>query len=425
MLPSLKTFLLPLVAVAVAALAGCSAAIKPDATDATTGSVGREREGASGTAAKQVAAPRDASERQETPAKVALLLPITGSGQAEPVAIAMRQAAELAVVQMGKPNVQLLMKDDKGTPEGAKAAATEAIAEGAEVILGPLFAKSVAAATEVARASKVPVVAFSSDRQAAGNGAWLVSFMPEQEVHRIIGYAAGQGRKRMAALVPGDAYGRLVEKAFREAAGKSGVQVVALETYALTGNGLMTGVRALKDRLAEAAAGGNAVDALFLPVAAEQLPQLANLIPHIGLDAQAVKILGAGGWEAADFANLPVFHGAWHAGADPRGWRDFSERFGKTYGLLPPRIAALADDAVALVGALSAMPKGERFTAETLTRPNGFMGVDGQFKLLRDGTSERSLAVLEVGRSGPTVLEGAAASGMQSDRYSGLAPRVN
>ncbi len=409
------------VAAITCGLAACTAAVKPEGAGGATGSLAQDR-----TAASIPGTPADGADRQRTLAKVALLLPLSGSGQAEPVAMAMRQAAELALFQAGGAAIQLVVKDDKGTPDGAKVAATEAIQEGAEVILGPLFAKSVTAAADVARVAKVPVVAFSSDRQAAGRGAWLLSFLPEQEVHRIIGYAAGQGKKRMASLVPGDAYGRLVEKAFREAAGKHGVQIVALETFQPGGNGLMTGVRALKDRLAEASAAGGGVDALFLPVAVEQLPQLSSLLPHMGLDLQAVQILGAGGWDAADFTNLPAFHGAWHAGSDPRGWREFAERFGKSYGLMPPRLAALGYDAVGVAASLASAPRGERYTPASLMRAGGFAGVDGQFRLLADGTSERSLAILEVGRNSPRVLEAASiGAGAVSARASASGSEVN
>ena len=44
-------------------------------------------------------------------------------------------------------------------------------------------------------------------------------------------------------------------------------------------------------------------------------------------------------------------------------------------------------------------------TATTLTRSSGFAGVDGLFRLLPDGTSERGLAILEVRAYGPQVIE--------------------
>jgi hypothetical protein len=54
---------------------------------------------------------------------------------------------------------------------------------------------------------------------------------------------------------------------------------------------------------------------------------------------------------------------------------------------------------------LSQNPPGQRYTESQLTRGSGFQGVDGLFRLLPNGTSERGLAILEVRASGPQVLQ--------------------
>ena len=37
---------------------------------------------------------------------------------------------------------------------------------------------------------------------------------------------------------------------------------------------------------------------------------------------------------------------------------------------------------------------GQRFSAEVLTNPSGFAGIDGLFRFRADGTNERGLAVM-------------------------------
>ena len=96
--------------------------------------------------------------------KVALLLPLTGNANAQPVAKAMKQAGELALFDFDKPNVQLIPKDTHGNPNGARQAAEEAVKEGAELIIGPLFANEVSAVAPIAQYADIPVLAFSSDR---------------------------------------------------------------------------------------------------------------------------------------------------------------------------------------------------------------------------------------------------------------------
>src|SRR5262249_4308484 len=152
-------------------------------------------------------------------------------GQPGVIGKSLKQAAELALFERDNPNIQLIVKDDKGTPEGAKAAAEDALKNGAVLVLGPVFAKSVAAVAPVARKAQVSVIAFSNDRQVAGGGVYLLSFQPAPEVERIVGYAASQGKRRYVALISQDTFGKTVEPVFRGAVARTGGTIVALETY--------------------------------------------------------------------------------------------------------------------------------------------------------------------------------------------------
>ena len=82
-----------------------------------------------------------------------------------------------------------------GTAQGAAAAAQAAISEGAELLLGPLYAAEVQAVAPVARQANVPVLAFSSDRKVAGNGVYLLSFLAGADVDRAVTFAASNGKR--------------------------------------------------------------------------------------------------------------------------------------------------------------------------------------------------------------------------------------
>ncbi|MEO1206301.1 MAG: hypothetical protein AAFV45_08210, partial [Pseudomonadota bacterium] len=114
-----------------------------------------------------------------------------------------------------------------------------------------------------------------------------------------------------------------------------------------------------------------------------------------------------GAWDYPNIGRDQVFVGGWYASPDPRGWRDFSERFARTFGQAPPRVATLAYDAVNVAIELSNAPKGQRFTRDRLMRPGGFRGVDGPVRFAADGTATRNLAILEVQRFGTTTIQSA------------------
>ncbi len=376
-------------------------------------------------APREAGAPAEAAPKPERRAstKVALLLPLTGPGQSALIADALKKAAELSISDNNAQHIQLMVRDDKGTPEGAQAAAADVVQGGAEIILGPLFARSVTTATPAARAANIPVVAFSNDRQVAGGGVHLLSFLASPEVHRVVGYAAQQGRKRWAALIPEDGYGKIVDVAFREAAQRSGARIVASETYQPEANRMLDAVKRLRDAVRALEEHGDPVDALFLPAGEDALAALMPQLRQAGFDFSRTKIIGTG---ALDFPNAgrdQALVGAWFAAPDPRGWKEFSERFGKTYGSAPPRIATLAYDAVTMTAALSSAPQGARYIPAQLTRSTGFAGIDGQFRLTSEGTVERPLAVLEVQAFGATVIDQAIPFAGASPLNAGLAVR--
>ena len=143
----------------------------------------------------------------------------------------MKNAAEMALAEFQNPNIQLLIKDDAGNPQGAQQATQQALDEGAEIILGPLFAASVPAAAQLTRTRGVSMIAFSTDSSVAGRGVYLLSFLPESDVNRIIEYSASTGKRSYAALLPENAYGNVVEASFKQVVARKGGRIAAFEKY--------------------------------------------------------------------------------------------------------------------------------------------------------------------------------------------------
>jgi ABC-type branched-subunit amino acid transport system substrate-binding protein len=328
--------------------------------------------------------------------KVGLVLPLSASGNAGVAAQSMKNAAEMALAEFQNPNIQLLIKDDAGSAQGAGQATQQALDEGAEIILGPLFAQSVPATATLTRARGVSVIAFSTDSSVAGRGVYLLSFLPESDVNRIIDYAAGTGKRSFAAMLPENAYGNVVEAAFKQAVTRKGGRVVAFEKYGAD--------RSNAARNIAAAIGG--ADALFLADDGDAVVSAADALVAAGANLKSVQLLGTGLWDNPRVFASPNLQGGLYAAPDPSGFRGFAGRYRAKFGADPVRTATLAYDAVALVAALARTQGGQRFTPEVLTNPSGFAGIDGLFRFRNDGTNERGLAIMRVTNSGSAPVAG-------------------
>jgi len=287
-------------------------------------------------------------------------------------------------------------RDDGGTPDKAAAAARKAIDDGAEVIVGPLFAQSVTAVAPVARAEHVPVIAFSSDRSVGGNGVYLLSFQPETEVRRIISYAKEQGHNAFAALVPRSPYGNVVAEAFRNSVTAAGAEITAVQPFDERADAVEEPARMVAQ---------SGADAVLIPEGGALLQALGPALATGGATNQTVKFLGTGLWDDVQVQREPMLSNGWFAAPTPAAFRDFAAHYRANYGANPPRIATLAYDAVSLIALLSRGRPYDRFTNAALTDPNGFSGVDGIFRFRDNGSAERGLAILQVGSNGFTVVD--------------------
>jgi len=332
--------------------------------------------------------------------RVGLILPIGALGNAGQVGQSMRNAAELAITEFNNPDLQLLVKDDGGSPQGAQLAAQQAVDEGAVIVLGPLFAQSVQAAATVTRSRNIPMIAYSTDSNVASRGVYLLSFLPETDVDRIVDYAVAQGKRSYVALVPDNPYGGVVEAEFRQYVARKGGRVVAVERYSTDPARLQSVVQTI------AQASGSA-DALFLPGEGDQVPAVARALAAGGVNLKRLQLLGTSLWEDSRIFAEPTLAGGWYVAPDPNSannFRTFAARYRQRYGQDPTRTATFAYDSVALVAALVKTQGPTGLTSEVLTNPSGFAGIDGVFRFRADGTNQRGLAVLRVTPQGGTVI---------------------
>jgi ABC-type branched-subunit amino acid transport system substrate-binding protein len=321
--------------------------------------------------------------------RVALILPLSGPGNAGVAAQSMRNAAEMAIAEFKDPAIQLLVKDDAGSPQGAQQAAQQALGEGVQLVLGPLFAQSVSAAAQVVRPRGIPIIAFSTDANVASRGVYLLSFLPESDVQRIVSYAVTRGKRSFAALVPDNAYGAVVEAAFQQSVARNGGRVVALERYPLNPPAMQEPAR----RVAQSA---SRAEAILIPDIPDNVPQVVAALQASGVNLKRLQLLGTGLWDDPRIFSAPSLAGGWFPAPDRAGFRNFSQRYRARYGQDPVRTATLAYDAVALVAALQKTQGAAAFSEQVLTNSSGFAGIDGVFRFRPDGTNERELAVMEV-----------------------------
>lgn len=323
-------------------------------------------------------------------ARIALLLPL--SGRTAPIGRSMQQAAEMSLFDSGAKDLALSTYDSGETPDAAVQAYTKARTDGCALVLGPLFGTSATALAPLVQQGGAKAISFSNDEKAAQPGVWIMGIAAPPQVRRVVDYAVSTGIKRFAAFAPQTTYGDQMAQVLREAATARGATVVAVEEFSPQSLDMTAAAK----RLAAAAAAGDGKVAILVPVAPPQLSAVLASLSAAEIDTSKVQLIGTGVWDVAGLGSEPMLRGAWYAAPDPAKRADFERRFVATYGRPPHRLATLAYDAVALAAQLARLKPGGDFSAEAITNPAGWSGIDGIFRFLPDGRSERGLAVIEI-----------------------------
>ncbi|WP_114228783.1 MULTISPECIES: penicillin-binding protein activator [Sphingomonas] len=318
--------------------------------------------------------------------RVAVLVPTSGPDAAVGQGIA--NAARLALADSGGDALDLTVYNT--AEAGASAAAQRALASGAGLILGPLLGDQVRTVAPLAGRAGVPVLAFSNDERAAGNGTFILGVVPGQAVARVIGEARRQGVSRFAALVPQTTYGERASEGLDRAVGQSGGRLTGLARYATLAEA-RAGLRRLN------AAG---YDALLI---VDDGRTAAALAPAV---APGARILGPDLWAGERaLGRVPRLRGALFAAPLDSRFGQFASRYKARFGAVPPRLASLGYDSVLLtVRAARQWAPGRRFPLRSLTDDEGFVGVDGVFRFTRSGVAERGLEVRQVTATGSQLV---------------------
>jgi len=237
-------------------------------------------------------------------------------------------------------------------------------------------------------------VAFTTDVSAAGSGVYVMGILPGLQIEREVSYASSQGFKRFAALLPNSPYGRAVADALGPATARYQAQLAQIEYYDPTAVEFSAVVQKL--------AADGPFDALLIPEGGAKLRSIAPLLGFYNIDTTKVKLLGSTLWTDPSLATEPALIGAWFASPSAAAWMGFTQRYHTTYGNDPPRLASIAYDAMTMATSLA---KANDFSDATLSRPDGFTGVDGLFRFGSDGKVQRNLDIVEVQPKGFVVKD--------------------
>lgn len=338
------------------------------------------------------------------PVPVALLIPRGGSQSDNLLANNLENAARMAIRDLDGVKIDLRVYGTAGNSSTAASMASQAVSDGAKIILGPVYGESANAAGVAVAAQGVNVLSFSNNPTIAGGNVFVLGQTFANTANRLVGYAKRSGKDKIVILHASDVAGQLGRNAIQQAISSNGATLGGTVDYALSQESVVAAIPRVK-----AAIDTSGANALFMTTSsASALPLFAQLLPEAGINSASAQYIGLTRWDIPkQTLDLPGVQGGWFAKPDPAATSAFSQKYSAAYGSSPHPLAGLAFDGIAAVGALAKSGKSNALTGASLTQGAGFRGATGIFRLRRDGTNERGLAVATIRNKSVVVLEAA------------------
>ncbi len=315
--------------------------------------------------------------------RIALLLPVTGPDAQVGQSIA--NATTLALLDTRNTNIRMTTYD---TTLGVEAAARKAVSDGNRLILGPLRSDDVIGVARIASPARVPIISFSNDVGAAGQNVFLMGHLPNQSIDRSVRFAKAKNMNRFAGIVPKTVYGQRAMSNLTKSVRDAGGTLVTVQEIDASVASMDAAAKKIK------AAGP--IDAILI---ADSGRAAINVIPALRRNGvNAPKFLGTDQWNIdGTLSSSPALMGAWFASVSDALYKQYAVKYRARFGTAPYRLSSLGYDSVLLVARVAQNWKlGTAFPAKELTDPQGFIGIDGAFRFLPNGVSERMLEMQEI-----------------------------
>ena len=325
--------------------------------------------------------------------KVALLVPLGSSDlNQEDLAQNLVRAAKMAISDHPKANIEMIIYGTAGDPIKAEAAAKKAISQKVKLIIGPLFAESAKAVGKVAAANNINVLSFSNTSSIAGNNVFILGNSFQNTADRLLEFASQKGYNKISIVSPETSAGSIAANAVKLSAKSNDLSLVGSFNYPFSADGIANSASKITRKIKRS--GSNAV--VLTTDSASGLPLLAEFLLAKGLPIKDIKVLGLSRWDIPQSTlNTPGLRNGWFTVPDGAAINDFNKRFKKVYGKPPHPLAGFAYDGTKIFATLLSEGNTGAAQRSQLTRPQGFKGASGAFRLLNNGSAQRALSVAE------------------------------
>jgi len=320
-----------------------------------------------------------------------------------------------------------------------------------DLIIGPVFANNAKILREQ-KPSSLPVLSFTSDLSAVGDGVFSMSLVPTNTAEALLKTMKADAVQKFIILAPNNTSGHLMAGATKAVNSAYNIENVGVFYYdeknadsikAATLDASMFNARSAANTRAKEilsdilnneqlssderaplvrqlekikkrdVLGKLPYDAIVFLGTADDTKSLVSFLRYYSIGAKDVKLYGTSMWDDTDISSDITLTDARYATL-PQISESFANQYQVATNTPAPRIAAIGYDATILaIGALY----NEDGVNEYLMNPSGYIGANGLFRLRPNGSNERALRIVRLNGDGTTTIASSGATSFSDSMY--------
>ncbi len=352
---------------------------------------------------------------------IVLMLPL--SGKHYQIGKSLLNSAQLAVEKKNNKKI-IFTIIDTGDDEQLLSQLYSVLENDIDIIIGPVFSDKVNQVREVTKNKDIPIVTFSNNSKIQDNRLYVFGLKLEDELKELLTYSIKRNLKKYAVLVPRNEFGSRVEKEIKQFQSKNNLSTFNFTFYNPNSPdfydvskdvsnfeerkaNLEKKIKQLEKENSEKAKeelkklkkldtyGELNFEALI--IFAQNFQEVSNfssILPYYDVDPKKIQYIGSSLWAKNLSLKEPGLDNGYFAALDIDNRRKFEDMYLEIFNSKPHSLAALSYDIVGLISNLH--QDKNNFTIETLHNSNGFIGINGWFKMTSNGNVSRQPKIYKI-----------------------------
>ena len=360
---------------------------------------------------------------------VGLMLPL--SGEHYQIGQSLLNSAQLAITKTGNKKIVFHLVDT-GNDEKLLTDIYELLEQDMNIFIGPIFSNKVRQIKEIIKDKNIPIISLSNNSNLKDKGLYIFGLTLEDEINELLNFSYQNNLKKYAVILPKNEFGIRVEKElnkFKSVNDLSSFKFIFYNTnspdfYAVSKNisnyeerkmNLENKIKSLEKENSEIAKkelkklkkldtyGELNFEAII--IFAQNFKEVSNfstILPYYDVDPKKIQFIGNSVWYKSQALKEPGMANGYFTSLDLKNRKIFEESYISVFDSKPHALATLTYDIVGLISSLH--NEENSFTVNKLYNSQGFVGIDGWFKILPDGKVLRKPKIYRINNKNFNLL---------------------